>query len=60
MVKKADVVVEELPPGVKARLGIDYKALRQDQIRARLCEHLRLRPGWSLRRAPGLRAQRAA
>jgi len=29
MVKKADVVVENFRPDVKARLGIDYKALRK-------------------------------
>ena len=29
MVKKADVVVENFRPDVKARLGIDYKALRR-------------------------------
>ena len=31
MVKKADVVVENFRPDVKKRLGIDYKALAQDQ-----------------------------
>ena len=58
MVKKADVVVENFRPDVKKRLGIDYKAMSQDQSQARLCQHFRLRPGRSLCRSSGLRPDR--
>ena len=56
---KADVMVENFRPDVKARLGIDYAALSQAQPAPGLCQHLRLRPGRPLCQTPGLRPDRA-
>ena len=59
LVEKADVVVENFRPDVKARLGIDYETLAQDQSAPRLWQHLRLRPGRPLSQASRLRSDRA-
>ena len=59
LAEKADVVVENFRPDVKAKLGIDYESLRKINPRHRLWQHLRLRPGRSLSQASRLRSDRA-
>ena len=53
------MVVENYRPDVKHRLGIDYETLTAVQPAPRLRQHLGLRPGRPLPRAPGLRPDRA-
>ena len=59
LAEKADVVVENFRPDVKAKLGIDYESLRKINPAHRLWQHLRLRPGRPLSQAAGLRSDRA-
>ena len=59
LVEKADVVVENFRPDVKAKLGIDYESVRKINPRIVYGSHFRLRPGWPLSQAPGLRSDRA-
>ena len=59
LVKKADVVVENFRPDVKAKLGIDYESVRKINPAHRLWQHFRLRPGWPLSQASRLRSDRA-
>ena len=58
LVAEADVLVENFRPDVKFRLGIDYESLKRGQSAPGLCQHLGLRPGRPLSRAPGLRPDR--
>ena len=46
-------------PTSRRKLGIDYESVRKINPRHRLWQHLRLRPGWPLSQAPGLRSDRA-
>ncbi len=51
MVEKADVVVENFRPDVKAASASTTRSLQGGQPADRLRQHLRLRPGRPLRRA---------
>jgi crotonobetainyl-CoA:carnitine CoA-transferase CaiB-like acyl-CoA transferase len=59
LAERADVVVENFRPDVKARLGIDYEKPAQDQPAHRLWQHFRGRAGWPLSQASGLRSDRS-
>ena len=59
LASKADVIVENYRPDVKTRLGIDYETSAKINPRIIYGSHLRLRPGRPLRRAAGLRPDRA-
>ena len=44
LAEQADVVVENMRPGVTKRLGVDFESVQQAQSAHRLWQHLRLRP----------------
>ena len=55
MAETADIVVENYRPGVMARLGLGYEAMRARNPRPDLRQHLGLRADRPLGQAPGLR-----
>ena len=44
LAEQADVVVENMRPGVTKRLGVDYRSRQETQSAHRLWQHFRLRP----------------
>ncbi len=59
LAEKADVVIENMRPGVTRRLGVDYRVRQEAQSEDRLWQHFRLRPVRSLYRAALDRPDRA-
>ena len=59
LAEKADVVVENMRPGVTKRLGVDFEIGQEAQPAHRLWQHLRLRPVRSLQLAAIDRPDRA-
>ena len=59
LAEKADVVIENMRPGVTKRLGVDYRVGQKAQSAHRLWQHFRLRPVRPLRLAALDRPDRA-